>query len=298
MAIRSMTGFGRAAADLAGVRYAVEIRSVNHRFLDLKTRLPRELSSIEPLVRRRVAARVERGRVDVVVSAVGAGEGGLTDVVLDLPLARRVVEAHRELATALGLPDGLDTGRVGAWPGVLRTVSAELDGAEIEATLGPALDAAVEDLVAMRTVEGVALADTLVGHLDRLEGWRARLAARAPAQAKAYRARLEERLRAILADLDVELDAARVLHEVAVFAERTDVAEELARLDSHLAQARALLDGDAADGVGRRLDFLCQELLREANTVGSKVQDVELSAAVVELKGELERFREQIQNVE
>ncbi len=299
MAIRSMTGFGRGDANLAGVHYAVEVRTVNHRFLDLKTRLPRELSAVEPLIRRRVGERVERGRVDVAVSAVGGGAGAPAQVVLSLDLAREVQTAQVRLAAELGLPSGsLTAAQLLAWPGVLQVVGADLDAAAVERVLGPAIGAALDGLVEMRTAEGSALAGGLGAHLDRVEALRAELCVQAPAQSQAYRLRLEERLRAFLADLDLHLDAQRVLHEVAVFAERTDVAEELARLVSHLAQGRALIAGSVGVGVGRRLDFLCQEMLREANTIGSKVQDASMTERVIELKGELERLREQVQNVE
>lgn len=300
MAIHSMTGFGRAMATVGGFGYAVEIRSVNHRYLDLRVRLPRELAAAEGAVRSRVAARLLRGRVELGVHPV-AGEGeGEARVEIDRGLARAVREAHRRLAAELGIPDAADTVAVAAHPGVLVPATLALSDEEIERGLGEAVDAALDALEAMRRREGEALAEDLRRRLDAASELQTRLAARAPALSAAYQDRLVKRLRDLMAEIDAEAEPGRVLHEVAIFAEKSDVAEELARLGSHLGQARDLLaakDG-AREAVGRRLDFLCQEMAREANTIGSKIQDLEMSRLVLDLKVELERLREQVQNVE
>jgi len=169
---------------------------------------------------------------------------------------------------------------------------------EVKTTLLAAVDHALDMVIAMRTEEGAALAETVEGHLAQIEAHRTALSTRAPRQAAAYRNRLETRIREMLKTVDLPADEGRILHEVAVFAEKTDVAEELARLAGHVAHVRTLVAGDTKEGVGRRLDFMCQELNRETNTVGSKAQDMAMTEVVVELKGELERLREQIQNVE
>ncbi|MCA9539330.1 MAG: YicC family protein [Myxococcales bacterium] len=281
-----------------GVRYSAEVRSVNHRYLDIKIRLPRELSAAEGFVRREVEARLARGRVDVNLSA-GIGDASPpSHVAVNRKLAAAVRAAHAELAAHFAVPDVCDSSTLAAWPGVIEAVAPEADEAEAAAALGPALGEALDALSAMRAAEGDALSRLLSTHLDAIEKHRAVLLADAPAQATAYRARLESRLREMLDRLGADADPTRVVHEVAVFAERTDVAEELGRLASHLAQARDMLAAPSAEGVGRRLDFLCQEMFREANTIGSKVQSVEMVQRVVELKAELERLREQVQNVE
>ncbi len=293
-----MTGFGRASVEVAGVRYAVEVRSVNHRYLDLKTRLPRALAPTEGVVRERVGHHASRGRVDVVVAAVAGDQAGPSKVELNLPLARAVRDAHAEVASALGIPDRIDSGVVAAWPGVLQSVPVDVEDDTLGAVLGPALDAALSVLVEMRKREGAALAADLGARLDTIAEIAERVADRAPEQSRAYRERLLGRLRDLLSGLDVTVEEGRVVHEVAVFAEKADIAEEVSRLRSHVDQARGLLAQPDEEAVGRRLDFLCQEMFREANTVASKVQDRALSALAIDMKAELERLREQVQNVE
>ena len=298
MALRSMTGFGRAVTALAGTSFVVEIRSVNHRFLDFKTRLPKELGGMEAAVRAVVSERLSRGRIEVSVSTGTDEAKGTHRVVLDQVLAAEVHRAHETLAEALGVENGMRAVDVARVPGVLRVETSVVKADEVGAGLLAAVGEAVDMVVAMRDAEGAALTSTIEGHLEQIESLRAALSTRAPRQAAAYRSRLESRLREILKSMDVTSDEGRVLHEVAVFAEKTDVAEELARLKGHVAHVRTLMADLASEAVGRRLDFMCQELNREANTVGSKAQDMAMTEVVVELKGELERLREQIQNVE
>lgn len=293
-----MTGFGRAAVEVAGVAYSVEARSVNHRYLDIKTRLPRALAPTESVVRDRIGRHIARGRVDVVVTAVGGDQAGPSNVEVNLPLAQAVRDAYAQIADALDIPDQVDSSLVAAWPGVLQSVPADVETGALEATLGPALDAALGALVEMRSREGVALAADLGSRLDIVAHIAERVAERAPEQSRAYRERLLFRLRDLLGGLDLEVDEGRVVHEVASFAEKADIAEEVSRLRSHVDQARGLLAEPDDDAVGRRLDFLCQEMFREANTVASKVQDRGLSELAIDLKAELERLREQVQNVE
>lgn len=292
-----MTGFGRDSVEVAGVTYGVEVRSVNHRYLDVRTRLPRVFIAAEPAVRSRVAARVSRGRVEVVVQSPGGENPPPTDVVVNLELARAVHGAHRRIADALGVPEGVSAHVLAQWPGVVEPVVTPADEAELLDALLPALDRALDGLIRMRDNEGAALATELSRRLDSVDALRKHIQVLVPEQGRAYRERLEARLREMLADLEMKVEEGRVLHEVGVFAERADVAEELARLDSHLDQARALLVAEDAV-VGRRLDFLCQEMFREANTVGSKAQLLRISELSIELKAELERLREQVQNVE
>ncbi len=292
-----MTGFGRSQFQVDGVRYSVEIRSVNHRYLDFKARLPRALAALEPALKRRISERLARGRVDCIVSggADDSESGGRVEV--NWPLAESVHVAFDALAQRFALPSP-DVAALAGWPGVLRGVPQEIDDDAVAAALMPAVDAALDTLVEMRAAEGGALAEVLGGHLDVVGGLAATLASHAPEQSAAYRARLESRLGEMLGALELSADPGRVLHEVGVFAEKSDVAEELARLEAHVAQARALIESPPADGVGRRLDFLCQEMFREANTVASKVADLKLSELAIDAKVELERLREQVQNVE
>jgi uncharacterized protein (TIGR00255 family) len=289
-----MTGFGAAVFEVEGQRFALEIRAVNHRFLDVQLRLPRAFGRLEAELRAELKRRFARGRLDLVVTPPG-GAGGLQRVRVDPAVVAEYVSAAAELQRSQPVEGALDVTTLLALPGVASFVEAELPEEALRAGLAGALDAAAEALDAMRAAEGTALAQDLRERLDRVEA----LAASLDARSGDVRAAVRERLRRRLAELAGEtgpLDEARAAQEIALAAERLDFTEETVRVRSHVAQFRALLA--LAEPVGRRLDFLLQELGREANTIGSKCADAPLSHLVVELKAELERCREQVQNVE
>jgi len=293
--LASMTGFGRAEAAGDGVSVTVEARSVNHRHLDVALRLPRALAAFEPEARRLVQSRLERGRVDVAVLLAPAPGQAAQRIRADAPLAAEYVARARELGRELGVPGDVALAWVLERPGVLRAEEAD---APDEAALGPvlaqALGRALDELVARRRTEGEALGvelrklgDDLGAQVDLIE-------ARAPAAVARREERLRERIRALLGGATV--DEGRILTEVASWAEKTDVREELTRLRAHLGQLAQVLDAGGA--VGRPLDFLVQELNREVNTIASKADDLELSQAALAAKGAIEKMREQVQNLE
>ncbi|MBI5136718.1 MAG: YicC family protein [Nitrospirae bacterium] len=289
MALVSMTGYGRSAGD-GGL--AVEVRSVNHRHLDIHCRLPKGWAALEAAVKAEVARHLRRGRVEL-----GAffGQGGDQDgYAVDRDQADRYISAIAHLAPGGGVERVLDAAQLLALPGVVVPASATLDPAVGEAQLLAAVADACRAALAMRTGEGIALGRELSQRLDGVEAAVARLEARRPGAV----AETHQRLRARVAELaaDVQIDPARLAQEVALLADRSDVTEELARLNSHMAQFRANLD--ALEPVGRTLDFLVVEMNREANTVGSKCQDAIMVNDVLFIKGELEKVREQVQNVE
>ena len=289
-----MTGFGAATFEVEGQRFALEIRSVNHRFLDVQLRLPRALGRFEAELRAELKRRFARGRLDLTVTPPGGG-AGVQRVRVDPAVVAEYVSAAAELQRSQPVAGVLDLTTLLALPGVASFVEAELPEAALRAGIGAALDAAADALDAMRAAEGEALARDLRERLDRVD----ELAAALDARSGDVRAAVRERLRRRLAELAAEagaFDEARAAQEVALAAERLDFTEEVVRLRSHVAQFRALLG--SGEPVGRRLDFLLQELGREANTIGSKAADAPLSHLVVELKAELERCREQVQNVE
>jgi len=295
--VRSMTGYGAAEPSADGGRWWVEVRSTNHRFLEVVVRLPRELGALEDRVRAAVAERVRRGRVEVLVRE----DSGLRprEAVVDTELARRYADALERLRRELGLAEPVTLGALLALPEVVRLEEARPDPEATWEALHPVLQRALERLVDMRTKEGGRLAADLRERLARLESWVERVAQRAEELPRAYAQRLRQRVAELLRSLEVDQppDEARLALEVAAFADRCDVREELVRLRSHLEEARALLEGP--DGsVGRKLEFLLQEMQREVNTVGSKAADLEVTRAVVEMKSELEAIREQVQNVE
>ncbi len=291
--IRSMTGFGAGRGEAAGEALTVELRSVNGKFCEVKPRLPRELSSLETELVKTVKARLHRGVVDVFVRRETASVRGLLPQV-DLALAAAYAKALRELKSELGLEGEPSIRDLAQLQGVISLGETAADPAAMGTALQAALLLALQALEEMRKREGEALARDLLARLDTIEKGARSIAALAPRQVEAARERLNARI--VELTRGIELDPARLAQEVALIADRTDVAEELTRLASHLEQARGLVSSDLP--AGRKLEFLVQEVNREINTIGSKSQHAAIAAQVVDLKAELERVREQIQNVE
>jgi uncharacterized protein (TIGR00255 family) len=290
-----MTGFGRGEAVGEALTLTVEARSVNHRHLDIALRLPAALGSLEPEARRLIQARLERGRVDVVVQMASVDRRPLQDVRVNTALARRYLDEARTLARAMGLDEAAMLTWLLERPGVIQVEeAAPPDPAGVWPLLAQAMGDALDALIARRTAEGAGLAEALRSLTADLAAQAQAMAARAPLAAARRGARLRERLRALLADSAV--DEARVVTEVAVWAEKTDVTEELTRLRVHLDEF-ALMLGKGGP-VGRPLDFLIQELNREVNTIAAKADDLELGQAALAAKGLLEKLREQVQNLE
>ncbi len=290
-----MTGYGRGTAERSGFSAVAEIRSVNHRYTDFKLRGSPLDPGLEEQVAGAVRARIERGALIVSVNVRNHGGGG--GVRIDLAAARRAYQALTEMAAELRLPGTVDLALICAQPGVIQPADDPGDSDVLAACVLAALDQAIDALIAMREAEGQALARDLGGRLDRLEATVTeleRLAAGAPADAQT---RLHARLERLLATGKLDVDRDRLAQEVAILADRHDVSEELVRLRSHVVQTRSAMTGDPRS-VGRQLGFLVQELGRELNTVGAKSQSAEVARLIVEAKAELEKMREQVQNVE
>lgn len=292
MSLRSMTGFGAAEGPVAGGRLRLEVRSVNHRHLSVQLKLPGELQPLEADLRERLRAHMERGHVTVGARWAEAPHQA-AGVQVDVERASAIVAALREVGKTLGLPGDMDLATVARLPDVVRVVHAD-------ATVEPAavlaiLDDAAAACVKMREREGRALAADLLERLRRLAGMGAGIAERAPARVVAER----DRLRAAVTDLaaGIAVDPARLAQEVAFLADRMDITEELVRFGTHVAAMEAALS-DCKAAVGKQLGFLLQELGREANTIGSKANDAAITETVIAIKGELEKIREQIENLE
>ncbi|MDX2089488.1 MAG: YicC/YloC family endoribonuclease [Kofleriaceae bacterium] len=286
-----MTGFGRGVVEHAGVRATVDIRAVNHRFLDLKLRGVQLAPLVEESVSAKVRASIERGSVAVSVHVTRHGAAAATTI--DPVAAAAAHQTLSTLATSLGLP-GPDLALVLAQPGVM--VTAERGDEEHPPVL-VAVDAALAQLDQMRATEGEALRLELIARFDELTAVRTQIATLAATVPQQLTKRLNERVRKLLDSQEgAEVDPSRLAQEIALLADRSDITEELVRLSSHLDQGRTLI---AAKGsVGRRLDFLVQEIGRELNTIGSKSTVTEISTAIVDAKAVLEKVREQVQNVE
>lgn len=288
--MNSMTGYGRGEATAQGLQCVVECTSVNRKGLEVACQLPRDLAALEAPLRDRIARRVARGRVNVAITLGGAETGGGAEI--DHELARQVLADLRALQHELALPGAVDVNTLLAIPGIVRPAPpARVDWEPLILT---ALDAALDALAAMRAREGEALRRDLAARLATLRAARTEAARLAPEVVTRYREELRARL--ARAALDLPLDDTRLVTEIALFAERCDVSEELTRLDSHFAQFEEKLH--AAEPGGRALEFLTQEIYRELNTLGSKAGDSALTRLVVASKVELDKIREQILNVE
>ena len=289
----SMTGYGSAKGSVEGQEITVELKSVNNRYLDCSVRLPRNFLFAEDTVKQAVSAGVSRGKVDVFVSAQASQDSG-TVVSVNEELARGYRDAVARIAETLGLESGLNAFSLARFPDVLTVERRELNKDKAAAALSEITAKAVEEFNAMREREGERLRRDMLGKLETIEGLVSVVEERSPQTVKEYRERLEARLRDILADRS--LDEQRVITEAAIFADRTAVDEETVRLRSHIAQFRTMLEEGSP--IGRKMDFLVQEFNRESNTIGSKCSDASLAKVVVDLQSEIEKIREQLQNVE
>jgi uncharacterized protein (TIGR00255 family) len=294
--IRSMTGYGQASAELDQARLTVELRSLNHRYADIRLRLPQELAAEERTIRRKVLGRVKRGRVEMNINLEPLGGGG-SQPQLNQQLVAEVLEAVQTLRESFHVEGQADLGTLLGLPGMFRSGPIELEWDDEErAALERLLDASLDALDRERCREGSHLQRELSERLvamARIVAEVRELAERIP---DALRDRLVERLTRL--GPEVQLDPARVAQEAVLLADRSDVTEELVRLEGHLEQASALLERPDGQPLGKRLDFLLQEINRETNTVGSKSADLELSRKTLELKAEVEKVREQVQNLE
>jgi uncharacterized protein (TIGR00255 family) len=293
MAMKSMTGFGRGEAQQAGVTWSVECSSVNRKQLEVAVSLPRELSELENVVRAEVSATLSRGRINVAVRKEAAATIAAA-VQVDQTLAAHYYHAMHALALKLDLPPQIALTDITRMPGVVNVAQIETATEEAWPAIQQALAVALKQLTAMRSAEGISLRadiETRLSHIESLlESIRTRAATVPEHQRKLLRQRLEE------AGLPLPLDDERLVKEIALFADRTDISEELSRAASHVKQFRAYLDADTP--AGRSLDFLLQEFFREFNTMGSKCNNAEIAHHVVTAKTELEKIREQVQNAE
>ncbi|MEO8440558.1 MAG: YicC/YloC family endoribonuclease [Spartobacteria bacterium] len=291
--MRSMTGYGRGESARGGAKISVEVNSVNRKQSDIVINLPRELGALEPRVRQFVSERLARGRTNVIVAYDPSAQSSRT-LALDSALARSYHDRMRALQKELGLPGEITIGMILQAPGVMRFAEEGLAPNDAWLALEEALSEALGDLIKMRAREGKHLAKDLIGRLKVVRRSLKEIRKIHPAVAEKYRATLLERIHK--AGLEMQPNDERLIKEVAFFADRSDVSEELTRLESHLAQFAHHLRKD--EPVGRTLEFITQEISRELNTLGAKAGDAEISRLVVSCKSEVEKIREQIQNLE
>ena len=297
--VKSMTGYGRGEETAQGTTVTVELRAVNNRYLDCTVKMPRTYIFAEDALKELVQSKVSRGKVDVFVNVAHEGGDDVT-VTVNESLARAYVRAMLQLER-LGAEEGnrtilsdYKTADLARFPDVLTVEKKEEDQDQVKALLLAALDRALDDFNTMRAREGEKLKADILGRADTIESLTAKVEQRSPETVKEYRNRLEAKMQEVLQN--TQIDESRLLTEAAIFADKVAVDEETVRLHSHLSQLRELLGKGGA--VGRKLDFLIQEFNREANTIGSKGSDIQIARIVVDIKAEIEKIREQVQNIE
>lgn len=291
--VRSMTGYGRAKQERNGRSITVEVRSVNNRYLDCTVKMPRAYIFAEDAMKALVQKSISRGKVDVFVT-MDAVEADQTVVQVNEPLAKSYYEALTRLQKMFVLSNDLSPVALAKFPDVLTVTKAEEDLEMISADICTVLEEALAAHRQMRSVEGEKLYQDIAGRADTIETVVGKVEERSPQTVAEYRDRLETKMREVLQSTTI--DESRILTEAAIFADKIAVDEETVRLRSHLAQLRTMLSGD--EPVGRKLDFLIQEVNRECNTIGSKCNDLTIARDVVNMKAEVEKIREQVQNIE
>ena len=291
--VKSMTGYGRARETRSGRDITVEVRSVNNRYLDCTVKMPRAYIFAEDAVKARVQKAVSRGKVDVFIT-IDTSAADEAVVKLNRPLAQGYYKALCEINEACGLESEITASTIARFPDVLTVTKAEEDLESVAVDLCAVLDDALAAYNRMRATEGERLAADIGSRLDTIEHITGMVEERSPQTVAEYRARLTAKMEEVLQSTTI--DEARILTEAAIFADKIAVDEETVRLHSHLAQLRTMLQGD--EPIGRKLDFLIQEINRECNTTGSKCSDITIARDVVDMKAEVEKIREQIQNIE
>lgn len=291
--LRSMTGFGRAQGQAGGMAVTVELKSVNHRYFEFSGRIPRMYGFLEEKLKTFLSGYISRGKVECFVQ-IDVLDGQEAQVLVNHPLAAGYVKALRELSERYGLREDLSCGSLARFPDVLAVHKGEADEAAVWQAVMPVARQAAESFCGMREAEGEKMKADVEARMALILDKVAFVEERSPETVKEYSAKLAARMQELLSGAQVEEQ--RLLTEAAIYADKVAVAEETVRLRSHMEQMRTFLNADAA--IGRKMDFLVQEMNREANTIGSKSQDVAIARAVVDIKAEVEKIREQIQNIE
>lgn len=292
--IKSMTGFGRGEYKCDMYNFKIEIKAVNHRYNDVSVKLPRQISYLEENIKKIVKEKINRGKVDVYINLEYVDESS-TEIKVDISLAKSYKMALEQLSDELDLKEDIRLNNILNISEIIKTERKEVDEDIIWSALSQALEEALVDIVKMKETEGRALKKDMVLRLEAIEEVVLDIEKRSPVVIEEYKDKLTERIKNLL-DQDANIDEERIAYEVVFFADKSNIDEEIVRLKSHINQFRKILE--ELEPVGRKLDFLIQEMNREINTIGSKANDMLISQNVVEVKSEIEKIREQIQNVE
>lgn len=293
--IKSMTGFGRCRTVLHGREISVEIKSVNHRFFEFSCRTPKGYGFLDDKLKALVNSRVSRSKIDMFVT-VGTAEDTPAEVKINHSLVSGYINAMKEISETYGIENDVTVTAISRFPDVYTVSKAPENEEEITADVLEAANTAIDGFIAMREAEGEKMKADILGRAEVILATVDEIDERSPQTVKEYEERLLDRINRTLQDYNINIDEQRVLTEVAVFADKVAVAEETVRLRSHFAQLSKIMESQTP--IGREIDFIIQEMNREANTIGSKVQDAEIAHKVVKIKSEIEKMREQIQNIE
>ena len=291
--VYSMTGYGKGNAVLNGKDITVEIKSVNHRYFEYSSRMSRFFSFVDDKIKRQVNESISRGKVEVSLLVKSVEQSDMV-VEADLPLAESYYKALCSISDNLGLSKSIDAAMIAKFDGVLTQNKMEEDQDKLWQDISFVLDKALQEFISMRRVEGEKMYNDVLSRLEHIKEIVEKIEVEAPLRTQKYEERLYQKLCVVLQDK--QIDSARILTEAAIFADKTAVDEETVRLKSHISQYKDILNDKISQG--RKLDFLTQELNREANTIGSKSNDIDITRLVVEIKSEIEKIREQIQNIE
>lgn len=289
----SMTGFGRGSTEENGRSFIVEIKSVNHRYLDLNIKMPRNLASLEDRIRRALSEKINRGKIDVYVTQNIIASN---DVAANFnhALADSYIKCLKEIKDRYEVRDDISVSLISRFPDVITLNQKEEDIETLWNIISVSLNAAIDMLVSMRQKEGLKLKEDILSRCNYINNHIAKIVERAPVLLVEYKEKLEKRVKELLND--AKLDEGRMAMEIAIFADKSNIDEEIVRLNSHIVQMKDTLE--LAEPIGRKLDFIIQEMNREANTIASKANDLELTNIVLNIKNEIEKIREQVQNVE
>lgn len=291
--LKSMTGFGRASFENENKSYTIEVKSVNHRYLDINIRMPRVLLTLEERIRKVLKERINRGKVDVFVSFNSLiGNGGVA--VLNKELAHSYINCLNDLKNTYDIIDDISVSLVSRFPDVIKVEQPEDDLEETWITISKVLDESLDNLIEMREVEGKKLREDILMKLNTIENSISNILIYSKDNVELYRKKMYERINELTQGIDI--DENRIVQEIAIFADRSCIDEEIVRLGSHINQMRETLKSDGV--IGRKLDFIVQEMNREVNTIGSKANNIDITNVTINIKNEVEKIREQIQNIE
>ena len=292
--IRSMTGYGKQSLNVDGREYQVEIKSVNHRYLDMNIKIPKTLSYLEETVKKEISKKIKRGKVDVFITYENNSKEG-RNVTINKELAKLYIEELKKLADEEKLSSNIEVMEIAKLPDIL-TIKVDEEDEKIKKEIIQVTDEATNKIVEMKTIEGEKIAQDLLQRINKIENKVMEISSKSTGLIEEYVVKLEKRIQEILKT--EEIDKSRIAQEVVIYADKCSIQEEITRLKSHIYQFRNLITNNQNESIGKKLDFIIQEMNRETNTIGSKANNLEITNGVIDIKTELEDIREQIQNIE